>query len=250
MFILKHAKKVVRPTIMIMPSDKDYKETKHIKKGNQKINPDFAGLADWINITFNVSVINIFYDTIYNKEKRPRLSIIFEYHKDELQFRDGQSGNFDNEKQKVITDKFRELVNGKTKKPSLFDKLLSRASDLKYNSDNLLVIFTSFEPIAKDEANSTIPESEVTKLKTELELNDLWKIYRQFSGTTFFFYTDKQVDEYSKNGIKENLSKKYLTLLKNYDEFKYFKEDTFSIMLDSKENFDNNYESNWFYYSR
>ncbi len=65
---------------MTMSSDKDYKETKLIKQGKQKIEPDFVGLADWINNTYKVIVINIFYDTIQGIKNRPRLSIIFEYH--------------------------------------------------------------------------------------------------------------------------------------------------------------------------
>jgi hypothetical protein len=113
-----------------------------------------------------------------------------------------------------------------------------------------LVIFTSFEPVNKEEVNSSIPEGVVQNLKTEFAFNDLWKIYRQFSGTTFFLYTDKQVEESSNNGTKKYFTEKYFNLLKVYDEFDYFNRETYSIILDSKENFDKNYQSNWFYYSR
>lgn len=37
-------------------------------------------------------------------------------------------------------------------------------------------------------------------------------------------------------------------ILKQYDIFKYFERRTFKISLDSKENFDKNYQSNWYYY--
>ena len=235
---------------MTMSSDKDYKETKLIKQGKQKIEPDFVGLADWINNTYKVIVINIFYDTIQGIKNRPRLSIIFEYHQDELKFRDGAVGNFDAGKQKIIARKFRVLVNGENNRTSFFQKLFRKATNLKYDIDNLLVVFTSFEPMAKEEANSSIPESEVEILRNEIGLKNLWVIYRHYSFATFFFHTDKQVDEYSKNGIIESLAKKYFSLLKKYDEFGYFKEDTYSIMLDSKENFDEKFKSNWFYYSR
>ncbi len=92
--------------------------------------------------------------------------------------------------------------------------------------------------------------NEIQKLKSNLGLDDLWEIYRQYSSTIFFFYTETQIEEYSKNGTKEVLSKTYFNLLKKYDEFGYFNNETFSIVLDSKENFDKKYESNWFYYSR
>ena len=36
--------------------------------------------------------------------------------------------------------------------------------------------------------------------------------------------------------------------LKEYDEFNVVKSEEFILRFDSKENFDNNYESNWYYY--
>jgi len=235
---------------MIVPSDKDYKETKLIKQGKRKLNPDFVGLADWINEKFNVVVINIFYDTIENKEKRPRLSIIFEYQNDELKFREGNFGNYDKKKQKIIANKFKEIVNLENKIKSILTKLFHVTSDLKYNTDNIFVVFTSFEPIAKDEANSSIPKAEIERLKKKLNCSDLWEIYRQYFKTTFFFHTDKQIQYYSNKGKKEEFSEIYFILLKKYDEFGYFDLESFSVEFDSKENFDKNYESNWFYYSR
>jgi hypothetical protein len=236
---------------MIASSNKDYLETKLIKQGKRKLNPDFVGLAEWINEKFNVGVINIYYDTIDDKEKRPRLCIILEYHNDELKFRNGGNlGNYNNKKQKIIADKFKEIVNHETNIKSIWTKLFHLTTDLKYNTDNIFVVFASFEPIAKDEANSSIPKAEIEKLKKELNCSDLWEIYRQFYRTIFFFHTDKQVQDYLKKGKKEEFSKIYFNLLKKYDEFDYFDFENFSIEFDSKENFDKNYESSWFYYSR
>ncbi|WP_291134942.1 hypothetical protein [Flavobacterium sp. UBA7663] len=217
---------------MITSSDKDYIETKSIKQNKTNMKSEFVGLAHWINSKFDVSVLNVFYDFINDKNKTPRLSIILEYKEDELKFRDDLHGNFDSEKQRLVAQKFKEIKRN------------------EYDAENVFVIFTSFEPIAKDEANSKIPSFEIEAMKNEIGLNDIWKIHRQFSWTTFLFFTNKQVDENSKNGNREIFSKAYFNLLTKYDEFNYFKENTFSILLDSKENFDNNYSSNWFYYDR
>lgn len=230
-----------------MPSDKDYKLTKKIKKGERQMNPEFVGLADWIKDEYEVEILNIIYDFIDNKEKQPRLTIIFEFYKDELKFRDGYVGNFDSDKQKIIEDKFHELVNDKIRKGSILRPLFDR-NENKYKTNDIWVVFTSFEPIAKDEANSIIPESEVKKLKKELDNVDLWEISRAFSGVTFFLYTDRQVKDYENSETRKLWTQKYFDLLDKYNEFRYFKRDTFSIYLDSKENFDTNYQSNWFYY--
>ncbi len=66
---------------MIMPSDKDYKETKQIILGRRTMKPEFKPIAEWIDETYNVRTINIFYDTI-DKGTRSRLEICFEHPKE------------------------------------------------------------------------------------------------------------------------------------------------------------------------
>lgn len=48
--------------------------------------------------------------------------------------------------------------------------------------------------------------------------------------------------------MQQTLSRAYFELLKPYDEFDYFDEETFATYLGSKENFDTNYDSNWYFY--
>jgi hypothetical protein len=234
-------------TMMITPSDKDYKLTKRIRKGEQPMKPEFVGLAYWIENEYDVKILNIIYDFIDNKKKRPRLTIIFEFHKDELRFRDIHVGNFHSDKQRIIGDKFDEFVNNKTTKSSILRRLFDN-KESKYETNDIWVVFTSFEPIAKNEANSNVSESEVNELIKELDNEHLWEISRAFSGTTFFVYTDRQVKDYENSEIRKLWTQKYFDILDKYNEFGYFKRDTFSIYLDSKENFDTNYQSNWFYY--
>lgn len=45
-----------------------------------------------------------------------------------------------------------------------------------------------------------------------------------------------------------DIQEMYLDLLNRYDEFGFFTKENFHIKLDSKENFDNNFNSNWYYY--
>lgn len=40
---------------MIMPSDKDYRETRQIMLGVKAIKPEFRPLAEWINKTYGVA---------------------------------------------------------------------------------------------------------------------------------------------------------------------------------------------------
>ena len=231
-----------------MPSDKDYKETKQIMLGKAVMNKEFRQLADWIDQTYDVKTINIVYDMI-DKGQRPRLEICFEFERERAKFRDINNMNFDRDKQNSIANKFKQSLQeqGIIQKKGLFD-VFKKSTTTKYLTDNIWVIYGAFEPIARIEANESIPQNKIVELKNTLENKDLWEISLAFSGATFFLYTDQQVKEYENSEIKKDWTNKYFDLLNQYNEFGYFKRNFFSIYLDSKENFDKNYQSNWYYY--
>ena len=233
---------------MVTYHDKEYQLTKLIKQGKSNIDSKFQPLADWINQTYDVQTMNVIYDII-NPDKRPRLQIIFEFGKDKVKFLNSNF-NFDSEKQQAIADQFIKSLQtqGLIKKESILSFLTKET--MEYKTDDLLVVFSAFEPIARDEANESVPIEQIQKLKEQIANKDIWEIKNSFSAAIFFFYTEVQVESNSKNGVKEELSQRYYDLLKQYDEFDYFKRVDYSVLLDSKENFDNKYQSNWFYYSR
>jgi len=233
---------------MIMPSDKEYKVTKQIMLGKQTIPSEFQPLADWIDRKFDVKTINLYYDII--EDGSPRLGVYFETQEEANSFlENGEFTNYDSTKQKQISDRFKELLAKQNllERNSFFD-FLKRSNDKKYKTNNIWVYTSAFEPIAKIEANENVPQDNVMQLKTELNCTDLWEISRCFSGTTFFLYTDEQVKQYENSETRKIWTNKYFDLLEPYNEFGYFKREKFNIYLDSKENFDNNYESNWYYY--
>ena len=190
--------------------------------------PDFKPVADWIDKTYGVTTKNIIYDSfdISDKGRQLRLRICFEFKKEELIFKEKAFG-LDKNKQQAIAQQFKNLLE---------------------IQEDVWVVFSAFEPIARIEANEHIPENNIQVLKHSLNCSELWEISRGFEGATFFLYTDDQVQKYEQSGTRQEWSIQYLELLKQYDEFNYFNRNNFSITLDSKENFDKNYQSNWFYY--
>jgi len=195
--------------------------------GKAKMNPDFKKLAEYIDQTFAVKTINIIYDTI--NKGTPRLDICFEFENEYNQFYSNYK--FNSIKQKKIADKFEQLVDGE-----------------KYITKNAWVVFSNFEHVAKIETIDSISVKEVEEFKKQLNHNDLWTISKLFTATTFFLYTQEQVKLYENSPIKTEWENKYFDIVKQYDEFGYFKRESFKIYLDSKENFDTNYDSNWYYY--
>lgn len=235
---------------MIVSTDPDYLDTKLVKQGVKKLDPIFQELADWISQKFDTPVFNIYYDKIDVDRNRPRLSIIFEYYQNVEKFRD-QIGNFETEKKNLIANHFRHVLKSKSvRSRSFFDRLFKRSYASKFETDRLLVIFTAFEPVAREEVNHKIPQAEIDNLKQELTSKNVWEIYREFATTTYFFYTDKQIEDYQADGTTQMMTQQYFEVLKKYDEFDYIKPDTYFLAFDSKENFDKNFESNWFWYSR
>lgn len=217
---------------MILSTDKEYQSTKQIMLGKEVINPDFNQLAHFIDHSFNIRTINIIYETF---ENQPRLNICFEFENEVEQFYDeGEYLSFDKEKQKAIAEKFKQTV--------------TKGNSNKFKTDNAWVYYSAFEPIARSEANESIPQDKIEKLKLDLNCQDLWQISRFASGTTFFVNTGEQLKQYKNNETRRLWADKYFDILEPYDEFGYFVRDNFDILLDSKENFDKNYQSNWYYY--
>ena len=165
---------------MIMPSDKDYKETKQIMLGKKVMQPEFKPLAEWIDKTYGVKTINIFYDTI-DKGNRPRLEICFEHPKEKAQFNGPNGFNFYSGKQKAIGKKFKETLKeqGLIPDSGLFGLFKKQATSI-YKTENIWVIYGDFESIARIEANESVPEKKVKELKAELDNKDIWEISRAF----------------------------------------------------------------------
>lgn len=235
---------------MIMPSDQDYIDTKQIMLGKATMKQEFRPLADWIDQTFGVKPINILYGSTYDG-KRPQIEICFEFERERSKFKDKDKLLYDRATQSVIANKFKQVLEeqGIIERPGIFDFFRKPASP-KYLTDNVWVIYEAFEPIARIDAMESIPQEKIDELKKTLNNKELWEISRRFSGVTFFLYTDEQVKEYEKSEVRKEWANKFFDVLEPYNEFGYFKRKYFSVYLDSKENFDNNYQSSWDYYYR
>jgi hypothetical protein len=253
--------------IMITAFDTEYKATKLIKQGKARLKDEFKPLANWIKEAYGAKPLNIIYDCIQH-DNLPRLQVIFEFKEDADKFRDGY--NFDQVKQQAIAGQFAEIVKSlptQVRSNFFLESLLEdegffvkrisspvrmafdfSSGDVHCQTEKLFVYFSAFAPIAKEEANGAIPKQKIELLKNEIADNNLWEISRGFAEVTFFLYKAGQIDEYMKNGVREQWGRKYFELLSRYDEFGYFKKESYYVYLDSKENFDTNYNGNWFYY--
>lgn len=233
---------------MILPSDKEYTKTKRVLLGTEKMKEEFLPLVEWIDNTYGVKTINIIYDTI-DKGARPRLQICFEFEKEKQKFLTEGITYFDKDKQEAIGHQFKKtlLEQGLIKKKTFLDKF-KPANKQQYLTENIWVIYGAFEPVAKLEATYKITKEQTDKFINSFSNQDIWTISIGFTIPTFFMFTDEKVKEYDKPEIKKAWADKFYDFVKPFDEFNYFKRESIQVYLDSKENFDNNYQSNWYYY--
>ena len=217
---------------MITSSDKEFASTKRIKRGDDFLTSPFDTLADWISSRWDVVVLNVIYDS-RDDLRAPRLQVILEHQYDADKFHSSDF-NFDADKQASIAKQFIELTNSE--------------QSPRYDVDGLFVVFSAFAPIAKEEADSKLSDEQIESLKNRIGNPDLWCISRCFGHVTFMFYTDVQAAEHEADGKRATYARDYFCILKPMDEFNYITADNFSVQFDSKQNFDDNYQSNWYYY--
>lgn len=232
---------------MILPSDKEYTQTKRIILGIEKMKAEFKPLAEWIDETYDVKTVNIIYDTLY---KTTRIQICFEFKEEMNKFLTEDISYFDKAKQKAIGEKFAEIIKqqGLSKSNNAISNIFSLNNNGDYLTDDVFVVYGAFEPIAKIEATYKINKEMIDKFITSFNNKDIWTISIGFTIPTFFMFTDEKVKEYDRVDIKELWADKYYELIQPFDEFNYFKKGDIEVLIDSKENFDTNYKSNWYYY--
>lgn len=233
---------------MIMPSDKEYMQTKRIMLGTEKIKPEFVPLAEWIDDTYDVKTVNIIYDTLDNKT--PRIQICFEFEKEKNKFITQDIFYFDKPKQKAIGKKFSEVIKqqGLSKDSNPISSILGLNKNGLYLTDNVFVIYGAFEPVAKLEATYKITNKQMEEFIRSFDNSDIWTISIGFTIPTFFMFSDEKVRAYDKPEVKEMWADKFFEFIKLFDAFNYFKRNDIQVLIDSKENFDKNYQSNWYYY--
>ena len=220
---------------MITPSDREYKATKRIKQGKDSLHEPMRELAEWISQKHDGKVLNIVYDPPNKLLKKPRLKVIFEQSIHEPYLT----------QDKIIADK----AAGKDIIAQL-DQIINRDGIHDFNTKDMFVVFSDFSKVAIQEADSKISNRDLKKLQKRIANPDLWKIVRSFGVATFMFYTEEQKNRNQEYGLKSTYALEYLKELQKHDEFDYINPDSYEVHFDSKENFDDNYQSNWFYYFR
>lgn len=214
--------------MVLLPTDNMYQSTKDMVLGKDNMNPNFTALRDFIYQTFGIIPLNIIYNG-HSDNNRAGLYFVFEW-ENEVSFFDDSSNpiRMDSDKENGI----RYYLNTK----------------LRHLPKSTVLYCVAFAPAARMEANQSVSSEDIAQLQKEIGHQHLWRIVPYGAYVTFFVYTEEQANKYRNSKQQKEWTTHYFNLLKRYDELGYYKREEFDIQVDSKENFEKNYQGNWYYF--
>jgi hypothetical protein len=119
----------------------------------------------------------------------------------------------------------------------------------KYKAEEIFTFFSSFEQEEQERIYSHLP-NELNFLKQSINNKDIWIIKNVFyTRIVVFFYSNYQLPDKTEKERISNILKEYIfSSLKKFDINNILDKNEIIIEFDTKENFDTNFESNWYFY--
>ncbi len=215
---------------MLFASYELYCKAKKVKQSGKTLPSTLLSLQNWLSKRYKVGVVYIGYE---KKEDRPHIDIVLETEEDYY---------------KIYKDYFTLKPNVKRNVTRQLSKLAATSDDSdKYQVKNLTMSFYNFSNGAMHEAVKLFYQNDKNDLLTELTPYNVWDIESATSHRMVFFYlTNEDIQSEANIHIKQRCYE----LVKQYDVFDYFTPDNFDLKFDSKQNLDENFKGNTFYYFR
>ena len=220
---------------MISANNPIYHETLDLLKGKKSLSPMYAELKRWLYDEFQITAYNFeFREMNWNHAPgKYRLFILLSSRNDYDAMFDGC--NYSAEKQALIAKKIYQLA------------LQYQLPDIE-NYQNVFVAYCNFSEEIRSDYNGKAYLLLKERLKEKYMRYSVWDIFALFSALTVFYQTDSDVGLNQANGVSTQIKNEYYETLHRLDEFHVFSYDTLNVTFDSKENLDNNYEGNLYYY--
>ena len=216
---------------MMDVKEPNYSETLSVMRGASELPPVYADLKEYIESTHAICVVNFVLDEIQGN--RPRLRVLLL--DDVKRMMDGY--NYEKEKQVDIAEAFLRL---KERHGFLPERSL----------ENLFVCYSDFRMDIQSEVAGKACIDAIPAIERQMCWRaKIWKMDKVFTSLYVFYETVAQVDKYADNGVSVKITETYAKYIHVYDEFGVFQNGP-TIIFDSKENVDKNYQGNLFYYFR
>ncbi len=201
-----------------------------IKQGKHTLANIHLEILDWITKQFGVHALDFSCETRETSKGSPQqlVHLILETVEDVKQIQTNRAGTT------AITERFLKYFKSGNPIP---DPLKSNVFPINTNPfPEIIVTFRPLKELEKKILEEMLEDEKRAILKT---FESVWTI----SNTVVFYYTDAQVKENLTNGTSAKINVALEQANKKY-EF----DPGSPYRFDSKESFDRDYESNWYYY--
>jgi hypothetical protein len=228
----------------VTPRDPEYLRAKRIRQGRARVEAVYDAFVERFQLEYGISPLAVFADALprpRGQGRTPRLTVVLE--------RTSERGAFhtapyvaDRRKQKAVA----RLLTG-----SLQELDLQAVFGLAgVSAEDVFVYFADFEDVAKQEVHDMATAgAELDTFTTSLGLGDQFWCSQRFSGPPIVFVrTDEQARAIRASDLPAKWADECFRIAARHDEFGYLTRAEIVIRVDSKENFDANYSSNWYYY--
>jgi hypothetical protein len=155
---------------------------------------------------------------------------------------------FDKRKQKTVARLFTQSLREEDLRA--IHRRPSGEQHSAVHADEIFVYFADFEHVAKQEVHDLATTGPgLDEFTASLGIADQFWCTQRLSGPPIVFvHTDEQARALKASDLPVTWADTYFEIAKRHDDFGYLARAEITIQVDSKENFDANYSSNWFYY--
>lgn len=209
-----------------------YHQTRALKRGEQKLPPLLENLRLRIAARLDIRVLNVVYDKIDLGPAKgtPRLNIIVDAQRDLSRIKENLF-NLKSDAQSAILEEFN-----------------TTAMQAGWDCQRVHLISDDFSDEAMNQAVFQFFNKDGKRLVKQFSAHRIWDITGMSKHIVVFFKDEAAKADALSNRDGDQIRQACYSAVKPYDEFGYFTPENFSLVFDSKENLDNKYEGNLYYY--
>ena len=93
-----------------------------------------------------------------------------------------------------------------------------------------------------------IPDEILKPFMHSYEKGDVWQVHTGDRWITFFLYLNSQIEANKRLPVFQQMREEYFKLINKYLDLDLSGPRDINLYFDSKENFENKYQSNWYMY--
>lgn len=228
--------------LLIWPWGPAFWTVRSAKRGLKRIDPRFEGFVEKFTETYGFAPLWVDLDTTHSRPRSlDHLYVVLERSSQLALFDPVPSHEDDRARCRQVKAMFADWC-GTVRFPVRPFGLRQELPDIAA----LTVQFDCFEALAVQKAHESISGQRLRDFEQQLQLGDrFWCTASGVEPPVVFVHTDEQAETVRASGLETSWGDLWFALVKPHDEFDYISRDSIEIRVDSKQNFDENFQADW-----